>query len=358
MIVIRLYVLKPELHRKSIAELPAWACSSDKFDSFHKGMLKNAMNDTITTEYTDTFMDQCRYFAEGCDHLSTIEVYTESTGGLSGLTSTLLQFIREEYGNSVCIPLWSITDHSSAYSISSGDHIGYSQMKSKLSVLDTPLFYDGTIEHSNVIIPISLDNILSSIYANDAAGYGANKLMYNEYISTAVASVAIEASRIYATKPIIDEETVSPSNYDSRDKHQKGSSNHNHSSVEVSSNLTIHNPHQWLEVITQHGRFPLTFMEAGLPGILNRRNYKFDFNAYSTFERFLSDSFLTSTTQGDIQVQSTNPFTISLSPLVHSTLSTNQTYPYIKAYSNIVSVRGSSNEGIVILHSHVQMGTN
>ena len=342
--------MKPELHRKSIAELPAWACSSDKFDSFHKGVLNNAMNDTITTEYTDAFMDRCRYFAEGCDHLSTIEVYTESTGGLAGLTSTLLQLIREDYGNSVCIPLWSITDHSSAYSVSSGDHTGYSQMKSKLNVLDAPLFYDGTIEHSNVIIPISLNSILSSIYANDASGYGASNSMYNTYISTAVASVAIEASRIYAMKPVIDVETSSSAqaSHHSRGIHEKGQ---NHSLADVSSNLTIHNPHQWLEVITQHGRFPLTFIEAGLPGILNRRNSKFDFNAYTTFERFLSDSFLSSATQGDdVQAQSTNPFTVLLSPLIHkSTLPTNQTYPYMKAYSNIVSVRGSSSEGIVII---------
>lgn len=313
------------------------------------------MNDTITTEYTDDFMDQCRYFAEGCDHLSTIEVYTESTGGLSGLTSTLLQLIREEYGNSVCIPLWSITDHSSAYSASSGDHTGYSQMKSKLNVLDAPLFYDGTIEHSNVIIPISLNSILSSIYANDTTGYGASTSMYNKYISTAVASVAIEASRIYATKPVIDVETTSSataSHHSRGGLHQEGSSNgKHHSLVDVSSNLTIHNSHQWLEVITQHGRFPLTFIEAGIPGILNRRNCTFDFNAYTTFERFLSDSFLTCATQGDdVQVQSTNPFSILLSPMIYnSTLPTDQTYPYMKAYSNIVSVRGSSSEGIVIL---------
>lgn len=311
------------------------------------------MNDTITTEYIDAFMDQCRYFAEGCDHLSTIEVYTESTGGLSGLTSTLLQLIREEYGNSVCIPLWSITDHSCTYSASSGDHTGYSQMKSKLNVLDAPLFYDGTIEHSNVIIPISLNSILSSIYANDASGYRSSNSMYNKYISTAVASVAIEASRIYATKPVIDVETSSSAtaSHHSRGIHQKeSSSGQHHSLVDVSSNLTFHNPHQWVEVITQHGRFPITFMEAGLPGILNRRNSKFDFNAYTTFERFLSDSFLTSAIQGDdVQVQSTNPFSILLSPMIHSTLPTNQTYPYIKAFSNIVSVRGSSSEGIIIL---------
>jgi hypothetical protein len=177
--------------------------------------------------------------------------------------------------------------------------------------------------------------------------------MYNKYISTAVASVAIEASRIYATKPVIDVETSSSAtaSHHSKGIHQKeSSSGQHHSLVDVSSNLSFHNPHQWVEVITQHGRFPITFMEAGLPGILNRRNSKFDFNAYTTFERFLSDSFLTSAIQGDdVQVQSTNPFSILLSPMIHSTLPTNQTYPYIKAFSNIVSVRGSSSEGIIIL---------
>ena len=337
--------MKPELHRKSIAELPAWTCSVDKFDSFHKGVLSNAMNDTITSEYTDDFMDRCRYFAEGCDHLSTIEVFNESTGGLSGLTSTLLQLIREEYGNSVCIPIWSITDHPEIYTISGSDHTGYSQMKSKLGVLDAPLFYDSTIEHANVIVPLSLATILSSIYAGDRTGYNASNSIYNKYISTAVASIAIEASRIYATKPFINEEILNVADMHHNKDMNNGSSNHTHSLIDVSSNLIIENSHQWLEVITQHGRFPLAFIEAGLPGILNSKNCKFDFSTYDTFERFMTDSFQTSLTLGENRLESMNPFTILLSPQENSKIQTNHTYPYIKAFSNIVSVRGSSREG-------------
>lgn len=356
-------------------------------------MIGNTLNDTVTKEYVENILEQCRYFAEACDYLSTIEIYTQPHGGYSGITASILPLLREEFGNSICIPIWSIDDDT--YDNDSNNAINNSSntsvlsletMKEKLYVLDTILFYNQTLEYCDITIPISYQNILDNIPSLDIKNQ-----QYNKYISSSIAAIAIDAANIYNTLPICNiEEQVEiyptlrkqqSSSYNNSNSNNNTSNNRSNSSNSYNSdsisNICIENTHQWCNTITQQGKFPLCTLELGFPGIfspnkyynnnsnhmLSNNNSSSNLDQYHSLDQFIIDSlddYNISINNKEVEEYSKqlviNPFTLSISPLNNIKIlkSTNNTiesksYSSIKAYTNLISVRGSSNKCNIII---------
>ena len=394
-----------------MCELPKWT-TGEYFDSYHKGLIGSDTNDTLNADFVEHVLDNCRYFAEACDHLSTIEIVTEHVGGLAGLTTSLLQSIREEYGNSICIPVWSLSNrpaqeeevHLKYDGASLMDSI--STMKNRVSVLDSALFYNRSIEHCNVLIPISLQSIISSIYyrgGKDATS--AVNVQYDTYLSTAVAAAVIETASVYNTHPVVysaeddaeahhqqqqqqyaeQQREHSVQSADMRKRQRQSNQSSNASSAQ-GYDLRVDNAHQWCALATQRGRLPMCFAEASFPGILHSEESEYPSgggrgggdnggNGYDGLEQYLIDSFdskrlnwRANNNNSRMQLPDTvtcNPFTVALSPVppvaaersdsvcsnrgVSSTDGSrdanSSSFPYHKAYTNLLSVRGSSSEG-------------
>ena len=362
------------MHSKSICELPKWT-GGEYYDSFHKGLVGCSTNDTLTADYLEHVMDNCRYFAEGCDHLTTIEVIAEHVGGTAGLTTSLLQALREEFGNSVCVPVWSVSGRKSDLAVLSYDGAtlldSISTMKNKVSVLDSALFYNKAIEYCNSVVPISLQEILSSIHDTSGAAKEEKEedRRYNNYLSTAVAASAILTASSYQTTPVYLETSAaelmdSYAKLDPR-QHQRSTFSTASVSTELPQEVLLENAHQWCAAATHRGRLPLCFLEAGFPGILKNREKVPSDEVYSSLEQYLVDAFDTKKYPNRAvkseYLRTINPFTVALSPVPFAYRSSGKDedgqnmvaklkdFPYRRAFSNLLSVRGCSGEGE---HSH------
>ena len=196
-------MLRPELHHKSLCTLPTWATNSH-FDTFHKGLLKSSINEMVSAEYVEDVLDRCRYFIEACDHLHAIEVLCDGIGGFAGLTVSLLQEIREEYGNSVALPVWSVADDDFS-ACSGGTGVNHSNSddrgSSGAACLDAALLYSTGLECFNSIVPLSLPDILryayQSAYPPAPSSELARRKVYDRYVSTGAAAAAVDLATSY-----------------------------------------------------------------------------------------------------------------------------------------------------------------
>ena len=359
---------QPELHSKSICELPKWT-GGEYYDSFHKGLIGSSTNDTLNADYLESVMDNCRYFVEGCDHLTTIEVLTEHVGGSAGLTTSLLQALREEFGNSVCVPVWSVSGRKSDLAVLSYDGAtlldSIATMKNKVSVLDSALFYHKAIEYCSAMVPISLQEILSSINDGSSESTTAEDKQYNTYLSTAVAAAAISTATSYHTTPV--HYSIDPAElmhgYASLDQRQQQRTTFTTSSAaaDAPQEVQIDNAHQWCAAATHRGRLPLCFLEAGFPGILKNREKLPSTVAYDGLQQYLIDAFDSAKyphrALKSNYLRTVNPFTVSLSPVpfaYHSqgkdedgrqVVAKLKDFPYQRAFTNLLSVRGCSGDG-------------
>lgn len=62
----------------------------------------------MTTVVEDT-CERVRVFAEECDYLSAISIFADLDDGFAGLTTSLLPYLREDYGNSMVMPVWGFS---------------------------------------------------------------------------------------------------------------------------------------------------------------------------------------------------------------------------------------------------------
>jgi len=373
-------IIKPELHNKSICELPKWT-TGDYFDSFHKGVINNSSNDTVHSDFLEMVMDNCRYFAEGCDQLGTIEIVTEHTGGVAGLSTSLLQSLREEFGNSVCMPVWSANARISDEELLKFNGATLidtiSGMQNRISVLDPALFYNKSLEFASSIVPISLAQILKSIHGNAPILHTEADRIYNTYISTATAAAALNTAACYLSAHTISHNAttgVSALHYGDphgqsaghlRTSDPRAQSSRSTAGQEVNE-ANIDSAHMWCAMATLRGRLPVCFMEASFPGILNNSHASM-VGEYPGFEQFMVDSFdvqkYAFKSSAPLCMNTVNPFCVSLSPTPHSRPKEGATegeqcsgsagsagkrleFPYEKAFTNVLSIKGTSSESL------------
>lgn len=357
---------QPELHHKSICELPKWT-NGEYFDAFHKGVLQSSSNDTLSSDFMEDLMDQCRYFAEACDHLGTIEITTEHTGGAAGLTTSLLQALREEFGNAVCMPVWcanarKIDERVLKYEGATLlDNIA--TMHNRISVLDSALFFNRALEYASSIVPISLTRILQGIYGSGAVPSTEGDRQYNTYISTATAAAALNAACIYQCAPTVTPAVGSMSALHYHDGSAEQSVQGFDPRVQSSRNTLsfdtgeaqVNNAHQWCALATMRGRLPMCFLEASFPGILTNPEVK-TVGEYPGLDQHLLDAFnpqkrsIRANKDGAVvRLGTVNPFATALSPLPMRQGGAEgvSDFPFARAFTNLLSVRGSSSPGML-----------
>jgi len=414
--------LKPSLHPKTVCQLPKWS-TGDRFDLFHKGVVGgsrrggSSVNDTITADFLDDALDRCRYFAEACDRLSTIEILTEHTGGIAGLTASLLEALREDYGNSICVPIWSLSGNTLPADIGLQTLEQMDTMKNKLAILDTALFHTQCAEYgASAMVPISRQQILASVYgpAEAAAAAAATRSkvqrQYDDYVYAAVAAAAIETISVYQLLPqdtlaaiaaarlsssssssssavmqryqqeqqkTMQQQLISSSSTRwlsaAADSSGSGSgSSGGGLTLPPSAAVVIENAHQWAATVTERGRYPVCFLEAGFPGILNSTDpssnepsFSSLLDQYSTLDKYVIDTFSIRDSRSSSQPLSaassassyrktrSNPFTVPLSPVGHLTTKElsaealgSAGFPYQKAFTNFISFRGTANNDL------------
>jgi hypothetical protein len=379
--------LQPELHHKSICELPKWS-NGEYFDAFHKGVVQNESNDTLSVDFLEGLMDNCRYFAEGCDHLRTIEIVTEHTGGVAGLTTSLLQSLRDEFAGSVCIPVWCANSRKLDEQVLKYDGAtlldNLTTMQNRMSVLDSALFYHRVMEHASAVVPISLTHILQGVYGVGAVPNAEGDNRYNKYISTAAAAAALNAACTYQCTPRFTSGmgSVSALHYQGSEPQEQhstqvgwlsaGNDPRMQSSRDTVSRdngeVNISSAHQWCAMATLRGRLPMCFLEASFPGILTNPELT-QLGEYPGLEQHLVDAFDPRKREVKLKkgagsgLRTVNPFATSLSPLPQWRGGADEAeeataprgaaiaeFPFARAFTNMLSVRGTSSPGMYFLH--------
>jgi len=129
-------------------------------------------------------MESLRYFAEECDYLASINVFTDIDDGFGGLSCSLLEEIRNDFGKAVCVPVWGLSNHGS----SSGQHPG---MKEQLQQLGVPVLYSLYPEYASVFIPMCVPAVTTvSPFITVPTKTGA-------YVTSALCASVIETATSY-----------------------------------------------------------------------------------------------------------------------------------------------------------------
>ncbi len=303
------------LHHKSLRELPGWS-NSTNLDSFSKGVVSNGQSDSLPEAYIEGVLDTMRYFAEACDHLSTIQLTADVQGGFGGLASSVAEKVVEDFGRSVCVPIWAVTHSPSGYG---GGHCagGRNTIKSALQALDLPLSYSRLSEHAHVLIPVEADSSMDALLP---AG-----VVRSEQMIAFVAALAMEAS-----------------------------SNFHISALRHSAESEVHTVHDWARNVTGGGRHRVCQFEAYIHGLTTTANSistYMDGPVLASFSKF--DCFGSAHTHSDrpgtgIQQQTLrtlNPFAHSLSPVTvgnYAVPAMPGDQQYRRPFSNFLTLRGVS----------------
>lgn len=105
-------------------------------------------------------MERIRFFAEGCEHLSTIEVFADLQDGFGGLAWSLLEEIREDYGSSISIPVWGFPDPRQSKTAAV---YGPGSLGDNVSELSLPLAYSNIVGLVNMMIPIDVTDAMVGV---------------------------------------------------------------------------------------------------------------------------------------------------------------------------------------------------
>ncbi|XP_053596509.1 protein misato [Microplitis demolitor] len=132
--------LVPRFHPRTVNIIREYKhqCKDKPFDVFNYGfnLLKNE-------EFFDEFSDRIRQYAEECDSLQGFQVLMDSTDGFSGFGSACLEYLRDEYGNSIL-----------AFPLIEG---GSNEMSASnlIKVVNTALCWEKLGEHASLFSPLS-----------------------------------------------------------------------------------------------------------------------------------------------------------------------------------------------------------
>lgn len=118
---------------------------SQQFDCYTAG------TQLWTDEYfEDDFGDRVRQYIEECNNCQGFQLLFDATDGFSGLSVKCLEHLSDEYGkSSLVVPIFS--PNQTKY----GAHVDET-MADSIRILNTALTYGHVIEHSSLILPLSV----------------------------------------------------------------------------------------------------------------------------------------------------------------------------------------------------------
>ncbi len=255
--------------------------------------------ESFSEDFMEDLLDRLRYFAEACDYLSAVNCLVDLPGGFGGLACSVVERIAEDYGRSLCIPVWAFTETPNCSNAFGSDVLTLEQMSMKqcLQQLDIPLSYCKMIEHSHAFVAIEAVQSVSEILREAA----------NVHNSSFVVALAIEAANSFHL-----------------------------SSSSVSSSSDRNSPAEWVSSTTVNGRFPVCSLEAYLQG----------FDEAENPVDFVLKSFSARRAAVDGRPPNVNPFAHSFSAAAHGSWSVESaTAASLRPFSNSVSIRGDFPDG-------------
>lgn len=226
-------------------------------------------SDSFSVDHTaeEEVRDTLRYFAETCDRVESIDFILDSSF-LSSHSSSILQATRDDFGRSVAIPVWWITNKA----LLDSDE----EQPPFIPSMGQKFFYADALDVSNIVIPICPPASLFSHHfkLSDPSG---------PLLSSFAMAAAIETCLSYRSQ-----NTMSSRLMDSM---------------------------EWIECCTAGGRFPVCSLEAQLPDLTHD-------SAVCTADAIL-DTLATSTVSSScanvesdrVNIRCRNPFMTSFSPL-------------------------------------------
>lgn len=286
-----------ELHQKSILTLPT-NVQPRNFDTFFQGFAQTT--DVLSKSLLEDTLERVRYFAEECNYLSSIHLFSDMDGGFGGLTCSLIQELREEFGSAINLPVWGFLEDRTINSSHS--------LKANLQSLNMPLLYSNLTEFSSQFVPISIESAaaLSPFLDVDVT---------SDYQTSAVIATAIETA----------------------------TSSMRFSSLDPCNRM---NSSEWIHVNSRNKRLPLCTLETLMP-FTNRVDDSYD-NIWRTFPDETKTK--ASPTAGEI-AGPINPFMSSLSVSLNGPWKTQLQQRSRRAFSNSIFVRGPTHRGILFSDS-------
>lgn len=104
----------------------------------------------VEESFEDGFGDRVRQYIEECNNCQGFQMLFDATDGFAGLSVKALEHLSDEYGkSSLVVPIFS--PNQTKY----GAHVD-DAMADSIRVLNTALTYGNLIEHSSLILPLSV----------------------------------------------------------------------------------------------------------------------------------------------------------------------------------------------------------
>eukprot|EP01038_Epipyxis_sp_PR26KG_P004621 gene4621-6500_t len=213
------------LHQRSLTPLPTWS-NPLNFESFFNG--NSSYADALSKEFVAVISDKVRYFAEACDHMALLDIYSDINNGYGGLTCSVLEEIRDDYGNiPVCV--WGLDSNP----VEAKTLSGLPTIHSNMNHLNSPMLYSQICELSTLFIPVNIDHISTPVSLR-------NRHCNEKYSKTAIVASSIDIATCFLLKNGVTD------------------------SVRFSNNC-----YQWCNSITSAGRFPIGCLQSCIPTVSN-----------------------------------------------------------------------------------------
>ena len=158
--------------------MPLWT-TSQQFDTYFAGLSP----EILPVSVKDDIIDRIRYFAEECDNIGCIRVFSDLHDGFGGLSCSVVEELRDDFP-STAMPVWGFTEASDV-------QVGRESatIRSNLHSLGVPLCYNRLRDAASIIIPIGnpraiAEQLSSSLHVDGREAYQ----------SSAVVAMAIEAA--------------------------------------------------------------------------------------------------------------------------------------------------------------------
>ncbi|KAF5300866.1 hypothetical protein FQR65_LT09028 [Abscondita terminalis] len=104
-----------------------------------------------TEQFTEAFSDKIRNYIEECDHFQGFHVTFDSVDGFSGLASSCIKYIEEEYEKK---PILAFPVIPSCYSVDESSTTSTARCSDSLRIVNLALCYDALNEYCSLFVPL------------------------------------------------------------------------------------------------------------------------------------------------------------------------------------------------------------
>jgi hypothetical protein len=255
----------------------------------------------------EQLQDSIRYFAEASDRVACFDMFSDLYGDFGFITQSTLEHIRDDYGNSVSIPLW-LLDHSQQNWIKNdtGSILAPNQSQ-LLSQLSLPLSYTEFVEYANVIIPFRVP------YQHHK--YGKQSQLFNLQQYAAKSATILETAMSYR---YIDRGRVDDGSFQAQE-----------------DDLTGYQTASWIFQSTNQHTMPIVQCEYFMPDDISELSV-----SKPGFEDFMINELTNFATCKSNH--SMNPYMKNCSPVLDVSIAPMQKYS--RPFSNTIVLRGAESK--------------